>query len=130
MKARLPKAISGGTYLSLNKSTNFNSKDKVTMTLGELQKIISDMFDEKYDEVFESVRVDITSQMLAVMLYSKVVHDGYGKKRLLREIDNLKSTFKIMNEGVLGKTFSPLDIKEHFKDNYGIDTDEIIKGDY
>ena len=128
MKARLPQTIPGNVYLSA-KGPKAKSSDRVTMTLGELEQIISGMFDEKYEEVYESVRVDITSQMLALVLYSKIIHDGYAEKRLLREIENLKMVFKMMSEGVLGKTFDPTDVRTHLKEKYNIDVEKIIKGE-
>ena len=100
-------------------------KDKYFTTVQDIKKAVKAECDAKIDAVYEEVKKDVASQIMAVCCMELNKEFGYGKKRLNRFYEGVNDLFKLMaTDGILGKEFTPINCIEVLRDKYGIDLDE------
>lgn len=104
-------------------------KDKMVMTEEDIGKYLQEEWDTKVDEVYKSVKVDVSNQILAVFFTALHKDFGFGKKRLLKVKDSVESYFALMQTGIFNKPFSPIDCLNYLKEEFNIDLDkeDLIK---
>lgn len=128
MKSRISPTLAAlqGVRVPMNHSL-LKKSDKISMTREEIEKIVTQNFEDKYDEVYENIREDITAQAIAIFLYAKHKFYGYQNKRLERELEDIESVFKLTEEGVFGKTFTTSDILDYMETKFNLNIQERVK---
>lgn len=102
-------------------------KQKMVMTKEEISSYLNEEWEERKDAIYEEVKRDVSSQILAVFFTALNKDFGFGKKRLLRVKESVECYFTLMQQGsILGDSFSPLECIEYIKDKFGIDFDKEV----
>ena len=128
MESRIPPQYTcGRVKLPKNVVAPKSKSDKIPMSLEEIERVISQGFDEKYDELYEHIRVDITSQAIAVFLFMKNKVYGYKKKRLERELQDIEDMFRVADKGVFGKSFTSAEMLKYLEENFNLNIVERVK---
>ena len=84
-------------------------KDKYFTTVQDIKKAVKAECDAKIDAVYEEVKKDVASQIMAVCCMELNKEFGYGKVRLNRFYEGVNDFFKLMaTNGVFGKEFTPI----------------------
>lgn len=95
------------------------------------QKQVKQLAEQEYlrlkDTVYDNVIRDVIPQFLSVCMVILNRENNFGEKRLRRFVESVMSEFTLMNRGVLGREYDPLQCIDYLKDKYGIDVDEEIK---
>ena len=100
-------------------------KDKYFTTVQDIKKAVKAECDAKIDAVYEEVKKDVASQIMAVCCMELNKEFGFGKVRLNRFYEGVNDLLKLMaTDGILGKEFTPINCIEVLRDKYGIDLDE------
>ena len=100
-------------------------KDKYFTTVQDIKKAVKAECDAKIDAVYEEVKKDVASQIMAVCCMELNKEFGFGKDRLNKFYRGVNDLFKLMaTDGILGKEFTPINCIEVLRDKYGIDLDE------
>ena len=98
----------------------------ITITEEELKKQIKEKTNEYFDEKFVEMSRSIYGQILATFLVSLNKSKGFGKKRLMQIIEEIKLNELMQNKGVFGKDFSASDNVMYLNDKYGINIYDYI----
>lgn len=100
-------------------------KKKMVMTKDEISSYLNVEWEERKDAIYEEVKRDVSSQILAVFFTALNKDFGFGKKRLLQVKESVECYFALMQPGnIFGDSFSPLDCIAYIKDKFGIDIDK------
>ena len=100
-------------------------KDKYFVTVEDIKREVKRECDAKINAVYEEVKSDVASQIMAVCCMELNKEFGYGKDRLNKFYRGVNDLFKLMaTDGILGKEFTPVNCIEVLRDKYGIDLDE------
>ena len=100
-------------------------KDKCFVTVEDIKREVKRECDAKINAVYEEVKSDVASQIMAVCCMELNKEFGYGKKRLNRFYEGVNDLLKLMaTDGIFGKEFTPINCIETLRDKYGIDLDE------
>lgn len=100
-------------------------KDKYFVTVDDIQRAVKAECDAKIDAVYEEVKKDVVSQIMAVCCMELNKEFGFGKDRINKFYEGVNSLFKLMaTDGIMGKEFTPVNCIEVLKDKYGIDLDK------
>lgn len=91
-----------------------------------IQKAVSYACNQKYDEIFDEIQDTIARQLVAAMLYTLEVNEGYGEKRIKRVVKELSGTFADMGGVGFAGQFDALDLVDRLKEKYGIDLKKEI----
>lgn len=75
------------------------------------------------DEIYAYCERDCAYQAIATCLLVLHKHLGFGKTRLQRIKHLIEDEYKLMEDGILGKDYSPRDIQKWLKDEMEIDLD-------
>lgn len=87
----------------------------------QLKAAIKSEIDQYRDAAYDAVEKDCTYQALAVAM--TVLHRkyGFGAKRL-RDLKNaIEDEYIFMQDGVLGRGYTPRDCQEMLREKFGID---------
>ena len=100
-------------------------KDKYFTTVQDIKKAVKAECDAKIDAVYEEVKKDVASQIMAVCCMELNKEFGFGKDRLNKFYRGVNDLFKLMaTNGIMGKEFTPVNCIDLLRDKYGIDLDE------
>ena len=100
-------------------------KDKYFTTVQDIKKAVKAECDAKIDAVYEEVKKDVASQIMAVCCMELNKEFGFGKDRLNKFYRGVNHLFKLMaTNGIMGKEFTPVNCIDLLRDKYGIDLDE------
>ena len=100
-------------------------KDKYFVTVEDIEREVKRECDAKIDAVYEEVKQDVASQIMAVCCMELNKEFGFGKDRLNKFYRGVNSLFKLMaTDGIFGKEFTPINCIDLLRDKYGIDLDE------
>lgn len=103
-----------------------NYKNKL-VPLSDIENKVREEFDKRTELVYETVKQDIAAQLMATCCC--VLHSsfGFGEIRLKRFKKELESYFGLMLEnGICGKEFTPINCIEYMRDEFGIDFDKDV----
>lgn len=92
-----------------------NSKEVIA------QKRANYVIGQKIDMIFDDIQLQIAQQLIAAMLYTLEVSEGYGAKRIRRIFNALSSTYDDMRGVGFVSEFDGDDLIERAKERYGID---------
>ena len=98
-----------------------NYKNKYFVTVEDIKREVKRECDAKINIVYEEVKQDVASQIMAVCCMELNKEFGFGKKRLNRFYDGVNNLFKSM---LTNKEFTPISCIEWLRDKYAIDLDE------
>lgn len=98
----------------------------ITVSETQLKKMIKAECEKQKDVMYKDVLVDVLPQFMAVNMWA-LKQLGFGEVRLRRFLDTVKSSYSLMDTGILGKQFDPIDLIEAFKKDYHIDLDEELR---
>lgn len=104
-------------------------KSRVITNQSEVKCLAEKEYQRLKDTVYENVIKDVIPQFTAVCMVILNRENGLGAKRLQRFLDNVISEFEIMNCGILGIKYDPLDCLKFLKEKYKIDVDEVLGND-
>lgn len=98
------------------------------ITVGEtqLKQMIKTECEKQKDAMYKDVLIDVLPQFMAVNMWA-LKQLGFGEVRLRRFLDTVKASYSLMDTGILGRGFDPVDLIESFKKDYNIDLDEELK---
>lgn len=97
-------------------------KARILCSETEVRKLLDIEFKKKYQEVFDEIYIDVASQTLANVFMTLVKSYGFGKKRLIEFLENLKSNCDIMNGcGFCINKVTTDDNLAYLKDKYALD---------
>lgn len=102
-------------------------KSRIITSQSEVKRFAEEEYLRLRDTVYENVIKDVLPQFISVCMIILNRENGFGKKRLTKLLDSVKAEFKIMNCGIFGKNYDPLDCLEFLKNKYGIDVDKELK---
>lgn len=102
-------------------------KSRIITNQSEVKRLVEEEYLRLKDTVYENVIKDVIPQFMSVCMVILNRENGFGKKRLTRILDSVKSEFEIMNCGVFKKNYDPLDCLKFLKNKYGIDVDKELK---
>lgn len=100
---------------------------KCNSKAAQLQKAVNYAVNQRYDELFDGIQTTIAQQLIAAMLYTLEVNEGYGKTRIRRVFDELTSTFDDMDGVGFAGSFDSSDLVDRAKERYGIDLREEVQ---
>lgn len=86
-----------------------------------IEKMIRRESSRQYNELQSSVQKDISVQLLAAVLYTLNVCEGFGKARLRRVFDEINGTFEDMAGVGFAGGFDCDDLTELVRERFGID---------
>lgn len=81
----------------------------------------------RYQEHQDTITHDIAVQLVAAVMYTLEVNEGWGEKRLRRLMNEIAGTFEDMGGIGFASEFDTDDITEHIERKYGIDLKAEIK---
>lgn len=96
----------------------------VTLGESEIRRKVAEEFEKKKSLVYESVIHDVLPQFMAVCMCELNKEFGFGDQRLKRFLSGVSSQFVIMECGILGTKYNPLDCLKYLNDRYDIDVDK------
>ena len=100
-------------------------KDKYFVTVEDIEREVKRECDAKIDAVYEEVKQDVASQIMAVCCMELNKEFGFGKDRLKKFYEGVNSLFKLMvTDGIFGKEFTPINCIDLLREKYDIDLDE------
>lgn len=94
-----------------------------------VQKLTKFVINQQIDAIYEDIQTQIAQQLIAAMLYTLEVSEGYGQKRIRRVFDALSSTFDDMHGVGFVPEFDGDDLMQRCKERYGIDLEKEVKVD-
>ena len=98
-------------------------------TEADIKREIDKLVAEREDAIYAGVLKDITPQILAVVCLTLNKDYGFGKKRIKSFISGLHAYTKLMDNGIMGKTFNTIDCIDYVRKSCGVDRDkEFGKG--
>lgn len=92
-----------------------------------IKKLVQRESDIRYNEIQAEIQKDITVQLIAAVLYTLNVCEGYGKKRLRRFFGELSGTFEDMSGIGFAGRFDTDDLTELVRERFGIHLAAEIK---
>lgn len=92
-----------------------------------VQKLTKFVINQQIDAIYEDIQTQIAQQLIAAMLYTLEVSEGYGQKRIRRVFDALSSTFDDMRGVGFVPEFDGDDLMQRCKERYGIDLEKEVK---
>lgn len=92
-----------------------------------VQKLTKFVINQQIDAIYEDIQTQIAQQLIAAMLYTLEVSEGYGQKRIRRAFDALSSTFDDMRGVGFVPEFDGDDLMQRCKERYGIDLEKEVK---
>lgn len=98
----------------------------VTLGKSEIRKQVQEEYEKVKDKVYENVMKDVIPQFTAVCMCVLHREYGFGAKRLQHFLDSVTSEFEIMECGIMGRKYDPLDCLKYLKNEYKIDVDKAI----
>ena len=101
-------------------------KSRIITSHSEVKRLAEKEYLRLKDTVYENVMKDVIPQFTAVCMVILNRENGFGAKRLERFLESVTSEFEIMNRGILGKKYDPLDCLKFLKDKYEIDVDKEL----
>lgn len=101
----------------------------VTLSKSEIRKQVQQEYEKVKDDVYKAVMNDVISQFIAVCMCVLHREYGFGAKRLQHFLDSVISEFDIMECGIMGKKYDPLDCLAFLKNEYKIDVDKAISNE-
>ena len=100
-------------------------KDKYFVTVEDIEREVKRECDAKIDAVYEEVKQDVASQIMAVCCTELNKEFGFGKDRLKKFYLGVNCLFKLMStNGIFGKEFNPINCIEVLKEKYDVDLEE------
>ncbi len=102
-------------------------KSRIITNQAEIKRLAEGEYLRLKDTVYDNVIRDVIPQFMSVCMVVLNRENGFGEKRLQQFLDSVRAEFEIMNCGILGKNYDPLDCLEFLKNNYGIDVDKELK---
>lgn len=91
-------------------------------TYAQIRREVAKEVDRQRAEIFREAAADLIPQAMAVFLWTMAINYGWGKKRLLKLVENLHETDYLMeNPSILHHRFDPLDLEKVVKEKYCID---------
>lgn len=107
-----------------DKETGSIIKKKMVLTKEEIAQYINEEWESIKDTVYAEVKNDVANQVLAVFFTVLNKEFGFGKKRLLKVKEGVEANFAIMQQGVFGNKFTPVDCINYLKKEFDIDLDK------
>ncbi|MCM1225967.1 MAG: hypothetical protein NC320_00905 [Clostridium sp.] len=104
-------------------------KSRIITSSSEVRRLAKEEYLRLKDTVYENVIKDVIPQFMGVCMVILNRENGFGEKRLQRFLDSVTSEFEIMNRGVFGRNYDPLDCLKFLKDRYKIDVDKEFGND-
>ncbi len=101
-------------------------KSSIITSRSEVKRLAEKEYRRLKDTVYENVIKDVIPQFTAVCMCVLNRENGFGAKRLQRFLDSVASEFEIMNCGILGRKYDPLDCLKFLKEKYKIDVDKEL----
>lgn len=101
----------------------YKSKDKEML---RIKKEIDKEFTRRYIEFQNKIQKDIAVQLIAAVLYTLNVCEGYGKARIRRIFSEINGTFEDMNGAGYAGKFDTDDLVQLCKEKFSIDLCEEI----
>lgn len=86
-----------------------------------VMKEVDREYTRRYQEHQNAIQKDIAVQLLAAVLYTLNVCEGYGDRRLRRVFDEINGTFADMNGVGFCGQFDGDDLTDLCRDKFGID---------
>lgn len=102
-------------------------RSRIIVNQTQIKRFAEEEYLRLKDDVYENVIKDVIPQFMSVCMMILNRENGFGKKRLTKLLDSVKAEFIIMNGGIFGKNYDPLDCLKFLKEKYGIDVDDEIK---
>lgn len=104
-------------------------KDKGFVTQYQVDRYLSEDWENRVNGVYANAKRDVSAQILAVFFTVMQKEHGWGKKRLMKLKGDVEAYFALMQQGVFNKSFTPVDCIDYIKEEFGIDLDkeEILK---
>lgn len=90
----------------------------------ETQAIAERLVKEREADIINAVQSSIMQQVLSVTFWILHRDHGWGKDRLNRLKDEIEDEFVLMHKKPLGKEYSPLDLRDWLRNQYGVDLEE------
>lgn len=92
-----------------------------------IKEKVKEEFDRITDKVYDDVKKDVAAQLMAVCCCALHAHFGFGKQRLNKFKAEVEDYFSLMLEkGIFGKTFTPINCIDYMRDEFGIDFDKDV----
>ena len=98
-----------------------NYKNKYFVTVEDIEREVKRECDAKIDAVYEEVKKDVVSQIMAVCCMELNKEFGFGEKRLNRFYDGVNNLFKRM---IMDEEFTPINCINLLREKYGINLDK------
>lgn len=99
-----------------------NYKKKILVTVEDVKREVELECNSKIDSVYDEVKFDVASQVMAVCLLELNKEFGFGKDRLRKFKEGVDSLFIAMsNDGLMGRKFDAITCAEFIKDKYDLD---------
>lgn len=93
---------------------------KIHIVSAKEEKITNQVYLDAYNEIFDKVRDDVVSQVMATCMYELNKEFGFGKERLGKFFDGVSAMFLLMRSGVMGQEFTTENCIEHCEEQFGI----------
>ena len=90
----------------------------------DVLKLAECMMRERETEIRESVQDSVASQTMAVVFWVLHREHGWGRKRLTQLRNEIEDEFVLMHKGIMGRTYTAIDLREWLKANCDIDFSE------
>lgn len=103
------------------------SYDPKSTLKGRVMREVEREYARRYQEHQNAIQKDISVQLVAAVLHTLNVCEGFGEKRLRRFFDELNSTFEDMNGVGFAGEFDCDDLAETVREKFGIDLKSEIK---
>lgn len=98
-------------------------KARVLRTDKQIKRALHKEALKQSKEIYGQALEDAAYQVESVMLCVLHKHFGFGKKRLHKLFNLIEDEFILMNQGVLGRSYTTDDCKQFLKDEFDLDVE-------
>lgn len=103
------------------------SYDPKATLKGRVMREVEREYSRRYQEHQNAIQKDISVQLVAAVLHTLHVCEGFGEKRLRRFFAELNGTFEDMSGVGFAGEFDCDDLAELVREKFGIDLESEIK---
>ena len=97
---------------------------EIIIKVKDIKKAYELEFDKKTEMLFDKMKRDIASQLLATFLMELNINHGFNKEQLQNVKSGVESLFIAMcTGGILGKEFTPQNCIDYLKEQFDIEID-------
>lgn len=97
------------------------SYDPKATLKGRVMREVEREYSRRYQEHQNAIQKDISVQLVAAVLHTLNICEGFGAKRLRRFFKELNGTFEDMNGVGFAGEFDCDDLAEQIREKFGID---------